>query len=345
MPVFLADLIERLAPADWLEQQPDTGPVQRASIISDLQRRLEADSEERSYAITLGYAGPSPDSAAAIVNAVMGAYVERDLGVKRAELVQARDELESRLVEIGAELGRAQLALSELEGQSDLVVGDSGTITARALDALIGEAQSLRIDRERAQADIARLDTALAGRSDVVLRGDLVTPRLEELWSQEALIVRDLAEAGEELGPLHPQIVQLQAKLAGIAAAVSSEVRSIREGLVSERDLIDEREARLAELTDRAEATAGATAEGRVAIELARQEVRSLQQLHDLYRERFEQTLLGPALVAPDARIVSAAAAPVQAEGPAATCSARLGGLDRRAARVGRPGRPPLVGR
>lgn len=327
MPVLLASLIEQHAPAHWLEQQPDTGPAQRAAIIGRLQARLEANSEERSYAITLGYAGPSPEHAAAIVNAVMGAYVERDLAVKRAELVQARDELEQRLGEIGTELGHAQLALSELEGQSDLLEGGSGTIRAGALDALIGEAQTLRIDRERAQADIARVDAALAGRSDVVLRGELVTPRLEELWAQEALIVRDLAEAGEELGPLHPQILQLQAKLAGVAEAVSNEVRSVREGLISERDLIDERAARLAELTDSAEASAGATAEGRVAIELARQEVLSLQQLNDLYRERFEQTLLGPALVAPDARIVSAAAPPTGPQGLGRNMLGGLGGL------------------
>lgn len=327
MPPLLTDRIAALAPAAWLERRPDTGPAQRASIISDLQRRLQADSEERSYAITLGYAGPSPERAAAIVNAVMGAYVERDLAVKRAELVQARDELDRRLAEIGEELARAQLALSELEGQSDLVMGDSGSIRARALDALVGESQSLRIDRERAQADIARVDAALAGRSDVVLRGDLVTPRLGELWAQEALIVRDLAEAGEVLGPRHPQILQLEAKLGGIAGAVDSEVRSIRDGLVRERELIDEREARLAELTDRAEASAGATAAGRVAIELARQEVQSLHQLNDLYRERFEQTLLGPGLVAPDARIVSSAAPPVRAEGLGRGMLGGLGGL------------------
>ncbi len=327
MPVFLGELIERHAPARWLEQEPDTGPEQRAAIVGDVQGQLEAASEERSYAITLGYASSSPERAADVVNAVMGAYVERDLEVKRAELVQARDELERRLAEIATELGRAQLALSELEGQSDLVVGDSGTIRARALDALIGEAQALRIDRERARADIARVDAALAGRADVVMRGDLVTPRLGELWAQEALIVRDLAEAGEVLGPLHPQILQLEAKLDGIGSAIVSEVRSVRDGLAQESDLIDEREARLVELTDRAAASAGATAEGRVGIELARQEVQSLQQLNDLYRERFEQTLLGPALVAPDARIVSTAVPPTRPEGPGRNTSGALGGL------------------
>ena len=327
MPVFLAELIEMHAPAAWLEQQPDTGPQQRAGIISGLQGRLEVASEERSYAITLAYASSSPERAADVVNAVMGAYVERDLEVKRAELVQARDELERRLAEIATELGRAQLALSDLEGQSDLVVGDGGTIRARALDALISEAQALRIDRERVRADIARVDAALAGRADVVMRGDLVTPRLQELWAQEALIVRDLAEAGEVLGPRHPQILQLEAKLAGISGAIIGEVRSVRDGLARESDLIDEREARLVELTDRAAASAGATAEGRVGVELARQEVQSLQQLNDLYRERYEQTLLGPALVAPDARIVSAAAPPTSPQGPGRNTLGALGGL------------------
>ncbi len=321
------ELLERYLPAHALEHRPARGATERAAIIDDLQRRLDAGSEERSYAITLAYRGPAAGTAAAVVNAVMQAYVERDRSAKQAALAEARSELERRLDELGRDLAAARLTLGRLEGEAGLVLGDAGTIRARALDALVGEAQTLRIERERVEADIARTEAALAGSSQMALRGAVLTPRLEQLFAEQALVLRDLAEARQSLGPRHPQIVQLEAKAAGLARGVAAELRGIRDGLVREAALLAGREGLLAERIAEAERLAATAATGRVDIELARQEVRSLQSLHDLYRERYAQTLVAPALVGPDARIVSLAEPPLRPDGPGRLVLGGIGGL------------------
>lgn len=321
------DLVERYLPASARARRPAKGDAERAAIIDRLQRQLAASGEERSYAITLAFQGPTAASAAAVVNAVMQAYVARDRTAKQAALAEAKGELERRLGELSRELAEARLALGELEGQGGVLLGEAGTIRARALDALIGEAQSLRIERERVEADRARVEAALAGSAQVVLRGDLLTPRLEQLWAEEALLLRDLAEARQTLGPRHPQILELQAKADGIASNAAREVRSIGVGLEREAALLGEREARLELLIERAETAAANAATDRVEIELARQEVQSLQGLHDLYRERLAQTLVSPALVSPDARIVSLAEPPLRPDGPGRMTMGGLGGI------------------
>ena len=327
LPEPLAELIGRWAPEGWLAYQPARGVAERAGIIDHLQRRLDVWSEERSYAITLGYQGPTPELAAGVVNAVMTAYVERDRAAKQANLAEARAELQRRLLEISGELAEARLRLAELEGRSELVLGEGGTIRARNLDALLVEAQALRIERERVAADIQRVAAALDGRAEVVLRGAIVTPTLTQLWSELAINNRDLAEARQTLGPLHPTIQALEAKRAGLGREIAAEVRSISGGLERERALLDQRAERLDQLIAEAENRAGASAEGRVGIELARQEVQSLQSLHDLYRERYEQTLVSPTLIAADARIVSAAEPPLRPTGPGRTLLGGLGAL------------------
>ncbi len=327
LPEPVAGAIQSLAPTSWLEHQPARGPVERATIIETVQNRLDVGSEERSYAITLGFQAATPELAAAVVNAVMTTYVERDRAAKQANLAEARDELEERLQEIGSELATARLRLGALEAEPDLVLGEGGTITARNLDALLGEAQDLRIEQERVRADLERVDAALGGRAEVVLRGAIVTPTLNQLWADVALANGDLAEARQTLGPRHPTIQALEAKLQGLEREIAVEVRSIRGGLEREAALLDQRASRLDQLVEAAEGRAGASAEGRVGIELARQEVQSLQSLHDLYRERYEQTLLSPALITADARIVSVAEPPLRPAGLGRTMLGGLGGL------------------
>ena len=324
LPEPVAGLLQSGAPSSWLEHRPERGPAERAAIIEHLQRHLDVWSEERSYAITIGFQASTAELAAAVVNAVMAAYVARDRAAKQANLAEARAELERRLQEIGGELATARLGLAELEGRSEIVLGDAGTISGRNLEALLGEAQALRIEQERVRADLARVDAALGGRAEVMLRGDIVTPTLNQLWADTALVNRDLAEARQTLGPLHPTIQALEAKFDGLQREVTGEVRSIRGGLQREATLLDERAARLTGLIEAAEGRAGASAEGRVGIELARQEVQSLQSLYDLYRERLEQTLVSPALIMADARIVSAAEPSFRPAGPGRTL---LGGI------------------
>ena len=327
LPEPVAGLIRDRAPEAWLDHRPVRGPAERAAIIERLQNRLEVWSEERSYAITLGYRAPSAELAATVVNAVMAAYVERDRAAKQANLAEARAELERRLAEIGSELAAARQRLAVEEGRSELVLGEGGTIRARNLDALLGEAQALRIEQERVRADLDRVGAALEGRAEVVLRGAIVTPTLTQLWSDLAATSRDLAEARQTLGPLHPTIQALEAKRDGLEREIAVEVRSIAGGLEREAQLLDQRAARLDQLIEDAERRAGASAEGRVGIDLARQEVLSLQSLHDLYRERLEQTLVSPALITADARVVSAAEPSFRPTGPGRTMLGGLGGL------------------
>ena len=327
LPEPVAAALQSRAPTRWLAYRPERGAAQRAQIIENLQRRLEVFSEERSYAITLGFQAPTPELAANVVNAVMTAYVERDRAAKQANLAEARAELERRLQEIGGELVAARLRLGELEGRSEIVLGDAGTLSARNLEALFGEAQTLRIEQERVRADLERVDAALGGRAEVMLRGDIVTPTLNQLWADAALVNRDLAEARQTLGPLHPTIQALDAKLLGLEREIAAEVRSIRGGLQREATLLDDRAARLQRLIEVAEGRAGASAESRVGIELARQEVQSLQSLYDLYRERLEQAVVSPALIAADARIVSVAEPSSRPVGPGRKLLGALGGV------------------
>jgi len=324
LPAFLAGWLADWAPAAWLENRPERGPAMRSAIIDSLRAGLDAGAEERSYAITLTFAHPDPEKAAAVVNAVMTAYLDREREAQAANLGEAREELEQRLADLGDRLARAKAELAALERESEAFVNEGGTVAARSLEALLEEARNLRSERERVEADLARMDAALTNASQMVLRPALITPRLEELWAQEAVLVRELAEAGRELGERHPRIITLRSQLEGIEEAITRELRNLRAGLESERRLLAEREEGLRARIEAARETAGSTAAGRLSAELARQEVESLQSLRDLYRDRLQQALVSPALIRADARIVSHAEPPAQPAGPG---RGLLGGL------------------
>jgi capsular exopolysaccharide synthesis family protein len=320
LPWLPAGLLDRLFP------EPAFGPEIEAKIVKAVGRDLEAHSEERSYAIGLGYTGRDPASAAAIVNTLMALYLDQEVQAKHAATEKASAQLKERLDELHRELEASRAAVRALETKSGLVETSEGALTAQEAAAIAAERRQVETDRIAVQADLAQVEAALAGDRLNVLNPRLVTPRLKSLWQTEAALQRQRAESVVNLGPRHPQMVSFQNELDKVRGEIRGEVAAVRGSLAERAAILQTRETTLARRLGAAAATAAANAKDRTEQTQLVAETASKQKLYDLYRERYEQTVANLQLFSADARIVSHAVPPLDPASPSPPLLGVVGG-------------------
>ena len=316
-----------LWPAVGQTSEPEWGPAVRAEIVSDIRHDLTAESEERSYAILLSYRGKSPVTAAAIVNAIMNAYVVHEVEAKQAATQRASEHLKGRLDQIRAEWQESNEAIRAMERDDELVQTGDGTITSQAMAALAIERLRLRTERAGAVADRAQITAALEDGSLNVINPELVSPRLRSLWEQEAALRIRLAELGAELGDHHPRMVALRSDVADLEANLVEELSNIRSSLDQRIATLEQRDRELGEELTAANQDASATAEGRALLNQLQREAEMKGELYAQYRGRHEQTLAALDMHSADVRIASRAVPPERPSSPGPNLLGAVGGV------------------
>lgn len=332
-PAYAPDpsLAARLAALPWLPEPlaawlkaHDPGPGREvateaglAEIVEQVQKRLRVVAETQSYAIEVAFTAPDPVLAAAFVNALMHGYVESQVAAKREATEQANRQLRQRVEELRADLQTTRGRMRALEGSGRSVeAGASGTVTAQALLALRAERRDLDAQRAAVRTDLDQIASAVQAGRYKQLNELLMTPRLRALWESEAGLQRQIGDAAVQFGPRHPRMVALQRELAQLREQIQSEVTGVRRDLERKLASLGARASSLDEQIRAAEREAAASAAGRAGVKELAAEADSKQQLYDLYRERYEQTLASLDAFTPDARIVSEASVPIRPSSP-----------------------------
>ncbi|MCB1968874.1 MAG: polysaccharide biosynthesis tyrosine autokinase [Geminicoccaceae bacterium] len=326
-PTLHPTILEMMRQADWLPiwlrrslsglaPDPRVDQSMISEIVENIQKDLSANSEQQSYAITLGYTGKDPVISANLVNTLMKLYIDQEVSAKMRANEKASTQLKARVDELGAELEQRRQAIRSLESETSLVQGTGGSFRSQELTGIADERRRIEAERSAAERDLKQIDAALAQSRLSLLNPELITPRLRSLWTSEAELERTMAERSSELGPLHPQMVSLRNEIESTRAEIRQEVISLRQGVADKSALLKAREASLEQQIANAEGAAATSAKGRALADQLKEEVESTQALYDLYRNRYEQTVANIDLFAADARVVSTAAIPQRPSSP-----------------------------
>jgi len=290
-------------------------------IALGIGESLNAFSEERSYAIELEFSGRDPDKSAQLVNRLMDLYIERQVDERRRATLQSSEGLKSKLTELQEELAAAQLKAREEEGNVSLINTPEGTIISRDLADLVSQRRTLRAQRDELAADLGQLVATIAGGALTALDADLVTPRLEGLWQDEAAGRRRLSEAALDLGARHPRRIALQQELSSIQEQIQREASGISRSLEQRIASLDNQDRQLRQQIEAGQGDAAEVAKERTRLAQLQDEVVVKQELYTRYRGFYEQTLstlTNIDLHGADVRVASVAVPPLKPSSPGA---------------------------
>jgi len=327
-PVPWSKSIENALP-DWVRQRiaasgigdpiggsPPNDPADWANLVDSIRHDLYASSEERSYAITLGFTGHNPEVAAQIVNAVMDEFIKQERDAKRRTLTAASVQLQQESKKLSAALEVAWAKIRSLEGRSSTVATMVGTVAAQKLVALAQEEQNVDNELARINADLGQVEVARREGRANLLNPNLVTPRLKAMLTNEASLREKSAEIAVRVGAEHPQMRAMKMQLDRVSADIAGEMTAILSSLQQRLANLQERRKTLRADVDKNARAAGVSAGDRAELEQLRTDAQSRQQLYETYQKRYYQTLANLEIIQPSTRIASRAAPPTHPSSP-----------------------------
>lgn len=312
---------------DWLIEQellPRRPVVDRAvadpaweMVLDRLQDQLNIRNDERSYALAVGFQGRNPETAAAIVNAIMEMYVAEQVAVKSKATHDANAWLTERLQELRHEVDEADRRMQEYLTSNALLQTRAGTVGAQQLNELNTQLTLARAARTQAEATLDRVRAAVrtqgsaAGASEV-----LASPLIQNLRGKEAEVMQGLALLSQRLGDRHPQRIALADQLADLRRKIGAEVDRVAGALAGEVESARAKEKALTARLIELQATAGEQAQGEIILNQLQKEADAKRTVYATFLGRVEQTAQMGNIQPADSRIITRAEVPATPSSP-----------------------------
>lgn len=292
------------------EQQEDA-----ALVVRDI---LEARSISRvglTYLIDIRYRSSDPELAQRMANLYASTYIDSQVGVRVDENTRVRRHLENEIARLRSQVKTADAAVAAYKAQTGLNGNTAaGTLTEQEIASYN---QTLAAASAQAAEDARRLGSARAqlGRG-VDNLGELNTPGMLDLRSQQTAAAALVAQLSSRYGPNHPELITARQQLAEVNRLLANQGSRVVSGLETQAQASA---GRASEISGKLSSTQGRLASAdRAAVRLREleAEVAAPKALLDAYMTRLSQISTQSGIEQADARIAALAPLPVQASSP-----------------------------
>lgn len=317
-PAFLANLVHD-AQAYSAPPPPPSERAKREDVRQALQRNLSVAVQGRSDVVKVRDTGHDPERTAAIVNSVVNRYIETRLQMERSMAADAIDQLKQRIDVLRGELVTAEHEVEQLRFRSGLTRGNTGPLAAQDLEQARLRLTQASAERARLVAQADALEKSARGPNGGASGGSINSLVVGQLRGSYAAMQAEMAQLTKQYGPLHPRVVELQARLDQAAAALRNEVQHEIAGVREQANVAVEQEKALkdliAGLESRYAANLGDQGVKLRGLEAEAQAKRSLME--GLLKRLEEIQALQDGRTAPGGvKLVSAATVPFEPSGP-----------------------------
>lgn len=355
----LLDRAEYLTSAGWLERaligvhsKVDTNP---ATVPSAQSQAIGRERMQESWDLALGrfeqtiqikpvrgtrlakitVQSGDANFAADAANAIARAYIHLNEEVHAQKKERAREWFSSHLTDLRSKVEQSQEALNVYRVKYGVVqTGDHQTPSRQRLAELSSELVKLELRRAEAESRYQQIALLIPEKTkaegiDWAKWGDhaevLSSPLIQVLRAQEIKASTDVAELAEKYGSLHPKITRAEAELSQLRERIVEEVRKIYASLKHERDLASTREAAIRAAVDRQKRDAMQFDQYQAQQGILEREVKSAQQVYDLFLGEAKEASLASELIATNVVIADPASPPSKPSKPRKVANAILG--------------------
>ena len=287
---------------------PRPSPPSSSALAAAVQRRFDISVLPGSRVISVSFTAPSPQLAADAVNIAMKLYLDNERETSFQALSDAQDWLEAHSALVQEQLDDAETALAKARAGAGMVQGAQATLTnetASRLAASLVEAEAILAMAQ------ARMNAATQSGGDAAAANAAIAPNLLPLRTQQAQLAAQVLSLSSEYGAEYPPLVtarsQLSALTAQIAAETGREVDAARAELTADRAQVATLQAALSRARMQSQTEDEEAAPVR-ALEQRAEAGRDMLRAMTLQAGQLAQDA---SLTKPDARILSAAAVPI----------------------------------
>lgn len=276
--------------------------------VDGVQHRTFARRIGLTDVVRVGFSAGEPVKAQKIANALIDAYLARQVTDKVNMVAKANDELASSVDKL-REDALTSTAAAEQYKNSHSILSPQGASMVEAeiatLNQQIAQAHADRVQKE------AQINSAMAGKN--ADGGDtaaaLNSDTIRELRKQEADISAQVAQLSTQFKPDYPETKRAQAQLNDVRGQIRGELTRIRSSLTASVKAAGQREDSLVASREQAQKTLDANNAARVALVSLELKADAAKKTYEGYLNRASEVAAARTLQQPDAMVNYKAAA------------------------------------
>lgn len=203
----------------WHDDTDSNGDFQ-AWLSDILVRKLDVNPAREASVIDVTYSAADPKFAAAMASAYIQAYLDTTVELRIEPAKRFSGIFEGQIKQAREKLEQAQTRLSDYQKETGLLVTDE------RLDVENARLAELTTELVQLQSMSAESGSrkAQAGANSVEVLNNPVISNLKALQAQQDARLKELSA---QMGPAHPQVLQLQANISELKAKIDAEIARV----------------------------------------------------------------------------------------------------------------------
>ncbi|MFB0613908.1 GumC family protein [Aurantiacibacter poecillastricola] len=248
---------------------------------------------------------------AALANEVARQYLLQQEETKGQTNEEAREFLQTRLVELREQAAQADAALQSYKVRNGLMSAEGATMAEQEVSILNQEISSARAALAEKEGQLAAARRRVSqGGGGAEVPAALQSGTVAELRQREALLTGQLANYEARFGELHPEVRQAREELADVRSQIQLQIDRVMSSLASDVEAARSRVASLEASQSQAEGALMSNNVAQVDLMDLERNAEAARAIYQTFLERAQQLASQEGLIRPDASIESLARVP-----------------------------------
>lgn len=299
------------------ELTPQERRKMEATVAQIVRSGLSVTRIGTSYSLGLTYRHPDADLAAGIANAYAHEYANAQVSSKQRTTDEATAFLASQVEKLRNQATSDFAAVQAYRVRNGLL---SNSATALAEQDISVYNQQAATARAEAEADVARLNTALRQLREGSMGDDvgeaLSSSVVSALRTQRAQIGARVADLSTRYGGRHPELQRAREELASVDRQIQEEINRVVSNLEAKVAVSQQRLVSLNSSLGSAESDLARSNSALVTLDDLQRRAQASQGLYESYLARYRELMAGSGTEQPEARVLTEATPPKSPSSP-----------------------------
>jgi capsular exopolysaccharide synthesis family protein len=302
------------APASWISRlrgarpaAEEVGVSPREQALSMIAAGLKVRVQPNTRVLEVTFNTVDPELGADVVNSIAEGFAEQNREARRQSSKSTSKWLGEQLADVKAKLETDEDALQRYASDSDLTfLSDKDNVAGERLRQVQLDLLKAQSDRVMKQSE-NELAAASTAESLPQVRDDST---LKDYQLQLTTLRRQLAELASTFSPENPKVVNIQAQIATVEAALRGRRAEILSGIQNEYESASRRESLLESAYSSQVALLSKQSTKVAHFSVLQREVDTTRQLYDSMLQRVKEAGLASAMQASESQVIESAIPP-----------------------------------
>ncbi|HJO23094.1 MAG: polysaccharide biosynthesis tyrosine autokinase [Myxococcota bacterium] len=280
----------------------------------------------RSFVIEVSFTSENARKASRVANTLADLYLVEQLEAKFEATQRATDWLNERLGALRKRVEASEQLVEAYRAEHQLVDSDGITVDEQQVSEINAQLILARADLAETQARFRHVNDLLGSGSGVESVAEVLASEVvRDLRQQQAELAREQAELESRYGDRHPHMIKIRAQRQDLGFEVEAEVKRITANLANEVTVARSRSQSLHRSLEELQRQRSTGEVARIRLRELEREAAANRTLYESFLGRFKETSEQAGVAEADARIISAAAVPVDPSYPKKRLFAAVG--------------------